>query len=473
MPDPILAVKKVLAEDWKFLEEKLRSANSELDSFLVFNFDIRKINRVVDSISQAKKGTRNLFNTGIVFSGEVRKNLGMLYAELRKIIDMLIAELKTLIEELRSCKGTSIDVQDKIQEIKKHVQTLSFKVSSFMHIISTSVSGITERIRKFDCHQTRFVSATPARDEYLIPFFYLISQTSESLQIMTPHIDEIHLRFLTYLKDCHNQPTLNLRLLLSREDPARGFIKNKDLPWFEVKVNYNIHGRIIISDNKLAMVSSADLQSITYSGHFEAGIVTNETELVSLCYDFFEKAWTQGMHLTIFDYPSDRSKVILQHDEWKSSKKLAICSEVSWAIQPVDPSYCFRIVTKKWGYVDSDYSCFKLNEVMKNFPEYRHVLFFSPILRILPIDGGDPEKLSLSIFEALNEVVEKGMIVDIRFYDIEREETVSDAVLEKIKKHLMEKRGCSFSEESKNRIIVFLHKNKYIVTFTLWEKSPI
>ena len=467
MPDPVLAVKKIINEDWKFLEEKLNNADLELKSFMVFNFDVAKINRVLESIRQAKKGTKNLFNTGITFSSNARKNLGIFYAELRKIIDELIKELESLIEELK--KGTSISVQDKIQEVNKQIETLSFKISDFMHTILTSVSRIAEMVKNFDCHRTCFVNIAPARDEYLVPFFYVISHTTRSLQIMTPYIDETHLRFLAYLKDCHNQQSFNLRLLLRSENPARKFLKNKELPWFEVKINYNIHARMVISDKKLVMISSTDLKSITYAGHFEAGVITYEAKVVSLCYDFFEKAWKRGTALDVFDHPLDRSKLIVQHD----SKKLAVCSEVAWAIQPVDPSYCFRIVTKKWGYIDSGCPYSRLNKAMKDFPDFRHISFFSPILRIIPLDIEDSERLSALIFEVLRCVIERGATIDLRFYDLEKEKIISNEVLEKIKKHLMERHCCSFSEKSKNRIIVFLHKNKYIVTFTEWETSPI
>lgn len=62
----------------------------------------------------------------------------------------------------------------------------------------------------------------------------------------------------------------------------------------EVRVNRESHARFIVSDNREAMISSADLTRDSFYDHFEAGILTGDKETIKKLREFFYKMWDQS-----------------------------------------------------------------------------------------------------------------------------------------------------------------------------------
>ncbi|MBP6932098.1 MAG: MBL fold metallo-hydrolase [Candidatus Methanofastidiosum sp.] len=63
----------------------------------------------------------------------------------------------------------------------------------------------------------------------------------------------------------------------------------------EARVNRECHARFIVSDDREAMVSSADLTRDSFYDHFEAGIVTSDKKTINKLRDFFYKMWDQSI----------------------------------------------------------------------------------------------------------------------------------------------------------------------------------
>lgn len=63
----------------------------------------------------------------------------------------------------------------------------------------------------------------------------------------------------------------------------------------EARVNRECHARFIVSDDREAMVSSADLTRDSFYDHFEVGIVTSDKKTISKLRDFFYKMWDQSI----------------------------------------------------------------------------------------------------------------------------------------------------------------------------------
>jgi len=59
--------------------------------------------------------------------------------------------------------------------------------------------------------------------------------------------------------------------------------------------NKDLHARMIVADNRYALISSADLTRDSFYDHFEAGFLVKEKETVSNVNSFFEKIWEESI----------------------------------------------------------------------------------------------------------------------------------------------------------------------------------
>ncbi|RZN47540.1 MBL fold metallo-hydrolase [archaeon] len=62
----------------------------------------------------------------------------------------------------------------------------------------------------------------------------------------------------------------------------------------KIRENRDMHARIVISDNRYAFISSADLTRDSFYDHYEAGFLAKEDEVVRKTVSFYDKVWDES-----------------------------------------------------------------------------------------------------------------------------------------------------------------------------------
>jgi predicted metal-dependent RNase len=62
----------------------------------------------------------------------------------------------------------------------------------------------------------------------------------------------------------------------------------------KIRENRDMHARIVISDNRYAFISSADLTRDSFYDHYEAGFLAKEDDVVRKTISFYEKVWNES-----------------------------------------------------------------------------------------------------------------------------------------------------------------------------------
>ncbi|WP_081461301.1 phospholipase D-like domain-containing protein [Halalkalicoccus jeotgali] len=128
----------------------------------------------------------------------------------------------------------------------------------------------------------------------------LIQETENELKICSPYIDMLHEDLIDLSE---NNESIEIKVLAkpkgdisgNRARLAKSAIEQLNRASNrEVRTNYLIHSRIVISDNELLLVSSADFTRDQLVDEFNAGLTTGDEDAIASATNYFDNLWASS-----------------------------------------------------------------------------------------------------------------------------------------------------------------------------------
>lgn len=131
-----------------------------------------------------------------------------------------------------------------------------------------------------------------------------LRSAKENIRIISPYID-------MYYEDIINiksqNPEIDIRMITRPRKDIKGTrerIAKNVLDLLNITISGNlrtqelIHSRLMIIDDKEALISSADLTRESLIDEFNAGIYTRDEETIKRCVDYFDNIWKESDKLS-------------------------------------------------------------------------------------------------------------------------------------------------------------------------------
>jgi len=143
---------------------------------------------------------------------------------------------------------------------------------------------------------TDVVTTLPPHDQSLkMEIEELITKSKESLKIISPYMD------MTLINNLLQKQSdgVNIQIILRKDKEVKGLAKDglnqirKHFP-HKYRLNEDIHSRVIIKDDKEALISSADLTQKSLQAQINLGIRISDPKIVGKIIRFFQKIWTDS-----------------------------------------------------------------------------------------------------------------------------------------------------------------------------------
>lgn len=217
-----------------------------------------------------------------------------------------------LIEELKTKKEV---LETQIKDLEKSIKILKLNTIEQNKLLEeiTELEGDKKK-RKLDLERLRqsftFIVTTPRPNEASNAVTVCgeisseLSKAQQEVLICSPWITHILDEFSDY-KEKDGKKKINLKIItrLIKEDIVRGIT---DLDKFrilkeygaEIRYNNDLHAKIVIIDDFVAIISSANLTKNGLSVNYEAGICLKDKNMVAKVARFFNDVWEESKPLT-------------------------------------------------------------------------------------------------------------------------------------------------------------------------------
>ncbi len=132
-----------------------------------------------------------------------------------------------------------------------------------------------------------------------------LSKAQQEVLICSPWITYI-VDELSIFKKEEGKKKINIKIItrLIREDIEKGvtdldkFRVLKDVFGAEIRYNNDLHAKMVIIDNSVAIISSANLTKKALSVNYEAGICLRDKNMINKVVRFFNDVWEESKPLT-------------------------------------------------------------------------------------------------------------------------------------------------------------------------------
>ncbi|MFH1127363.1 MAG: phospholipase D-like domain-containing protein [archaeon] len=214
-----------------------------------------------------------------------------------------------LIEELKIKK----DVQEKqIESLEESVKILKLATIEQKEIMEQNKDLEEEKKKlKLDLERSKgaytFIVTTPneAQNTVYGEISRELSNAKKEILISSPWITHI-LNELSYFQKTNGKNKIEIKIItrLIKEDIDRGitdldkFRVLKDNYGADIRYNNDLHAKMLIIDNRVAIISSANLTKKGLSVNYEAGICLRDENMLNKVRQFFNAVWNDSKPLT-------------------------------------------------------------------------------------------------------------------------------------------------------------------------------
>lgn len=214
-----------------------------------------------------------------------------------------------LIEELKTKKEV---LESQIKELEKSIKILklnTIKQNKLLEQIKELEEG--KKKLKLDLERIKeaytFIVTTPSEASSTVygEISRGLSKAQQEVLICSPWITYIADELSSFRKK-KGKKKINIKIItrLIKEDIEKGvtdldkFRVLKDAFGAEIRYNNNLHAKMVVVDNSVAIISSANLTKKGLSVNYEAGICLKDKNMVNKVAQFFNDVWSESKPLT-------------------------------------------------------------------------------------------------------------------------------------------------------------------------------
>jgi phosphatidylserine/phosphatidylglycerophosphate/cardiolipin synthase-like enzyme len=231
--------------------------------------------------------------------------------EVSKEIIKLVEEIKKfntdikLIEELKIKKEV---LESQVKELEESIKILKLNTTKQNELLEQTKELEKEKKKlKLDLDELRgayaFVVTMPNEATIYDEISRELSKAQQEVLICSPWITYIIDELLIKKDDGKKKIDIRIITRLIKEDFDKGITdlnKFRALKDFgaEIRYNNNLHAKIAIVDNSVAIISSANLTKKGLSVNYEAGICLKDKNTINKVIQFFNDVWKESKPLT-------------------------------------------------------------------------------------------------------------------------------------------------------------------------------
>lgn len=220
-----------------------------------------------------------------------------------------IKKYRTNIKSIKELKIKNESLEKEVRELKKSIKLLKLNTIKQNKLLDQIKElEINKKELSLDLEKSKeaytFVVTTPNKASSTVygEISRELSQAKKEILISSPWITYI----VEELSSFKNKEGTSIKIItrLIKEDINIGitdlekFRVLKERFGAEIRYNNDLHAKIVVTDNKVAIISSANLTKKGLSVNYEAGICLKEKVMVSKVAQFFNEVWKESKPLT-------------------------------------------------------------------------------------------------------------------------------------------------------------------------------
>jgi len=235
--------------------------------------------------------------------------------EISKEILELAEKIKKYRTDVKLVKELNIKkeaLEKQVEELEKSIKILKLNIIEQNKFIGQIRELEEDKIKlKLDLERSKeaytFIITTPSEVSNTVhgEISRELSKAQQEVLICSPWITYI-LDELSSFKKKESNKKINIKIItrLIKEDIEKGvtdldkFRVLKDTFGAEIRYNNDLHAKMVIIDNSVAIISSANLTKKGLSVNYEAGICLREPHMINKVAQFFNDIWKESQPLT-------------------------------------------------------------------------------------------------------------------------------------------------------------------------------
>jgi len=233
--------------------------------------------------------------------------------KLKEIIELAekIKKYRTdvkIVEELKIKKEAS---EKQVEELEKSIKILKINTIKQNKLFKQIKElEIDKRKLKLDLEESKkaqtFIVTTPneASNTVIGEISKEVSKAQQEILISSPWITHIIDELSNFKRGSRKKINIKIITRLIKEDIEKGITNLdklrvlKETFGAEIRYNNDLHAKMIIIDNSVAIISSANLTKKGLSINYEAGMCLRDKEMVNKVDQFFNEVWKESKPLT-------------------------------------------------------------------------------------------------------------------------------------------------------------------------------
>ena len=231
-----------------------------------------------------------------------------------------ILELAEKIKNYRTDIKLVKELNIKKEALEKQIEALE-KCIKILKLNTIGQNKLLEQIKELELNKKRlkldleksreaytFIVTTPSEQPKTTVYGEIsreLSKAQQEILISSPWITYIFDELSSFKKKgSKKEPNIKVITRLIKEDIEKGvtdldkFRVLKDTFGAEIRYNNDLHAKMVIIDNSVAIISSANLTKKGLSVNYEAGICIRESLIVNKVAQFFNDIWKESQPLT-------------------------------------------------------------------------------------------------------------------------------------------------------------------------------
>ncbi len=220
-----------------------------------------------------------------------------------------IKKYRTNIKSVKELKIKKESLEKQVEELEKSIKLLKLNTIKQNKLLDQIKElEINKKKLNLDLEKSKeaytFVVTTPneASNTVYGEISRELSRAKKEILISSPWITHIVDELSSFKKKDGTSIKIITRLI--KEDIKKGitdlekFRVLKDTFGADIRYNNDLHAKMVVMDNTVAIISSANLTKKGLSVNYEAGICLKDKDMVNKVAQFFNEVWKESKPLT-------------------------------------------------------------------------------------------------------------------------------------------------------------------------------
>jgi len=223
-----------------------------------------------------------------------------------------IKKYRTDVKLIKELKIKKEALEKQIESLEKNIKILKLNIIKQNKLLE-QIKELEEDKKKLKLELERireaytFVVTTPNEASHTVygEISRELSKAQQEVLICSPWITYIVDELSSFRKK-EGKKKINIKIItrLIKEDVEKGvtdldkFRVLKDVFGAEIRYNNDLHAKMVVVDNSVAIISSANLTKKGLSVNYEAGVCLKDKNMVNKVAKFFNDVWRESKPLT-------------------------------------------------------------------------------------------------------------------------------------------------------------------------------